>query len=139
MTAFWTTSAVTRACSATVTKGKEGFGRHRRFGHLSVARGIGDQPGQPITRESVCYRCLRCRRRVSVVHGNKLFSPLRGLGAISIDVRILIQWATVEGWTNTQIMRALNLNDSTVGKYMDVARQVLAWDAEARLDKATFC
>eukprot|EP00969_Alexandrium_andersonii_P124038 5481494-Alexandrium_andersonii.AAC.1 len=115
--------------------GKAGFGRQRRLGHLSIVRGVGDQPGQPIGRDSVCYRCLRCRRRVGVTCGNKLFPQSHGFGAIGVDVQILIQWATVDGWTNLQVMRALNVNESTAGKYMEVARQVLAWDAEARMRK----
>jgi hypothetical protein len=90
-----------------------------------------------ISRATVCYRCESCRERVVVVDSNPAFFKSVP-GSLSPTFHIFILWATVEGWTETHLVRFTGLNRSTVAASMGMARKIMAWDAEESQKEISF-
>jgi hypothetical protein len=90
-----------------------------------------------ITRDTVCYRCRRCRKRYTVTHKHPLF-PALGHGGHSCSYQVLAWWAWCEDKTVTMVARELNVNETVVAGWFAVAAVVTAEDALVRQDAIVF-
>jgi len=79
-----------------------------------------------INRITARFRCRLCRAPVGVGTGHPAF-PTGGHGSSSISTQVYIHWLVIEGHSNTQICRILNLSSPTVTKFATFVRYVLCW------------
>ena len=95
--------------------------RPRTLGRLSRPK---RRRGMDVTRNSVCYRCQRCRSPFAVTYGSVLFSRLGG-GAASFTDNVLAFFNSVHDISVTATCKQLGLSEPVVRRFYDTARAIM--------------
>ena len=104
-----------------------GYAQKPVLGKLS-ATPEATEAGSDIRLEHISYRCKTCRTRVSVAHGNSLFPDL-GKHSKGVSMHLFTHWMDVESYTMTQMSRALRVAETSVRRWAESAREVMAAEA----------
>jgi len=89
-----------------------------------VYKALAEEAQKNISRSTAMHRCLVCRGRTTVANGNRCV-PVTTSKSLSLTMQVAIQWCVVDGMTDAQISRTLNLGRNAVRKYGDFGRFIM--------------
>ena len=126
-------------CAACEDKALHGKATKRRFpgsvttptlGPLTSLGGkeyndLTDEAKANISRTTASHACLVCRRSWVVTLGNPLF-PTPGRGVLAPNLQMCIHWCTVEGWSETSVVRSLGVSEANARKYMEFSKFIMS-------------